>query len=187
MATELTARDVLSPEYIGVSESDSVLGAVRLMRQERAGCVLVVRGAEAVGIMTEWDILGLIADEDDPAETTVGEAMSSPLLSVPPDHPISDAAELMARENIRNLVVEDDDGITGIITQRDVIAVAGSYGATTAPATELGSTRPEGDTPAPNGGDEYGAGQGVCEVCGTLTESLWETNGQLVCSDCRAV
>lgn len=186
MATELTARDVLSAEYIGVSESDSVLGAVRLMRRERAGYVLVLRGSEPVGILTEWDVLGIVTDEEDPAELSVEEAMSAPVLSVPPEHPVSDAAELMARENIRNLVVENEDGVAGVITQRDVIAVAGSYGATTAPTTQV-NTPETPEPPAANGGDEYASSQGVCEVCGTLAETLWETNGQLVCGDCRAV
>lgn len=187
MATELTVREVLSQEYIGVSESDTVLDCVRLMREERAGCVLVLRGAEAVGILTEWDVLGLVAEEADPAATTAEDAMSTPVLTVPLDHPVSDAAEFMTRENIRNLAVEDEDGIAGIVTQRDVIAVAGSYGATTAPTTEMSRGAQGNEPSAPNGGDEYVSGQGVCEVCGSLAETLWETNGQLVCGDCRGV
>lgn len=202
MESELSVRDVLTTEYVGVSESDPVLGAVQLMREERASCVLVVRGSEPVGIVTEWDVLGLVAAEGDPAETPVEEIMTSPVISVEPDRSLTDVATMMARENIRNVLVETEDDLLGILTQRDVIAAAGSFAATVAPS-RTGEARGEPETPAeesmaapvdelpddrmvPNGGDEYST-QGVCESCGSLAEELRDANGKLVCPDCRSV
>ncbi|MFP8955007.1 cyclic nucleotide-binding/CBS domain-containing protein [Natrialbaceae archaeon A-arb3/5] len=201
MESELSVTDILTTEYVGVSESDTVLGVAQLMRDERTSCALVVRGSEPVGIVTEWDVLGLVAEEADPAETTVDEAMTAPVISVAPDRSLTDAATMMARENIRNIVVETESEVLGIVTQRDVIAAAGSFQAATAP--------PRSDNPSPdharqagepiaqaagdpadqtlaNGGDEYTT-QGVCEACGSLADSLWDANGQLVCADCRTV
>ncbi|MFP8888399.1 cyclic nucleotide-binding/CBS domain-containing protein [Natrialbaceae archaeon A-CW2] len=193
MESNLSVRETLTTEYVGVSESDSVLGAVRLMRHERAGCVLVVRGSEAVGIMTEWDVLGLVEEEADPATTTVGDVMSSPVLSIEADRSVTDAADMMARENIRNLVVEDEDDVLGVLTQRDVIAVTGSFqgaaNATGEPVSSGPAAEPEGEVGQTlltngNGNDEFST-QGVCEACGSLTDSLQDANGQLVCPDCR--
>lgn len=202
MESELSVRDILTTEYVGVSESDTVRGAVELMREERASCVLVVRGSDPVGIMTEWDVLGVVADDHEPSETTVGDVMTSPVITFGPDRGLTDAASTMARENIRNIVIEDDNGVVGLVTQRDVIAAAGSFQATMTPtrsnATLEGERPPEeraqsgassDDLDAPamtNGGDEYTT-QGVCEACGSLADSLWESNGQLVCADCRTV
>ncbi|MXV62287.1 CBS domain-containing protein [Natronorubrum sp. JWXQ-INN-674] len=204
MESELSVRDVLTNEYVGVSESDTVRGAVSLMREERASCVLVVRGSEPVGIMTEWDVLGVVDDAHDPGETTVGDVMTSPVITFDPNRSLTDAANTMARENIRNVVVEGDDGVLGLVTQRDVIAAAGSFQATMTP-TRSNTPPIEQDRPAderaiqsaaspedvetqvlPNGGDEYTT-QGVCEACGSLADSLWDANGQLVCADCRTV
>ncbi len=209
MESELSVRDVLTTEYVGVSESDTVRGAVELMREERTSCVLVVRGSEPVGIMTEWDVLGVVADDGDPNETAVGDVMTTPVISFAPDRSLTDAASAMARENIRNVVVENEDGVLGLVTQRDVIAAAGSFQATMTPprssADSLEGAAPADDRAAqsvtassaddsadadvqmlPNGGDEYST-QGVCEACGTLADSLWESNGQLICTDCRTV
>ncbi len=189
MGSELAVREVLTNDYVGVSESDTVLGAAELMREEQSSCVLVVRGPEAVGIMTEWDVLGMVTGGSDPTELTVGDLMSTPVLSVEATRSLSDAALLMARENIRHLVVEDDTGIVGVLTQRDVIVAASSV------LTGPGESRPSPTNPAnpiadaevaTNGGDEFGT-QGVCEVCGSLADSLWDANGQLVCADCRSV
>ncbi|WP_247728665.1 CBS domain-containing protein [Halovivax limisalsi] len=190
MEPDLSVRDVLTKDYVGVSESDSVLGAVELMRDERTGSVLVVRGREPVGIMTEWDVLGVVAGQREPAEVTIEEVMSAPVISIEPDRSLSDAADIMARDNIRNLVVEDADGVVGILTQRDVIAAAGAFPGTTTSEREdfeLASSAPiDAEQPRTNGGSEY-AEQSICEVCGTLADTLAESNGQLVCADCRSM
>ncbi|THE66275.1 CBS domain-containing protein [Salinadaptatus halalkaliphilus] len=202
MESELSVRDVLTTEYVGVSESDTVLDTVELMREERASCVLVVRGSSPVGIMTEWDVLGVVAEEADPAETTVESVMTTPVITVEPSRSLTDVATTMSREAIRNVVVEIDDELVGVVTQRDIIAAAGSFQAAVNPnradeqprnpepaagdALSM-STEPVGDARlVTNGGDEYTA-QGVCETCGSLAEELRDANGQLVCSDCRTV
>ena len=201
MESELSVRDVLTTEYVGVSESDTVLGAVDLMREERSSCVLVVRGTDPIGIMTEWDVLGLVADERDPAETTVDEIMTTPVITASPDRSLSDVATTMGRQDVRNIVVEQNDDVLGVVTQRDVIAAAGSFQGTVAPSRSGNpamDTDPPIDNPGtpavepaeeellPNGGDEFST-QGVCEACGSLTDSLRDANGQLVCPECRSV
>ncbi|OLZ41313.1 signal transduction protein [Natrinema saccharevitans] len=202
MESELSVRDVLTSEYVGVSESDTVLDVVRLMREERTSCALVVRGSEPVGIVTEWDVLELMAEEGEPTETTVDDVMTTPVITVDPDRSLTDVATTMARQNIRNVVVDGPDGIVGLVTQRDVIAAASSFQATMTPARSseppidrdrgvadpaTASLAAEGEAAVlPNGGDEYTT-QGVCEACGSLADALWDANGQLVCSDCRTV
>ncbi|PGF18160.1 signal transduction protein [Natrinema sp. CBA1119] len=202
MESELSVREILTSDYVGVSESDTVLDVVSLMRDERTSCALVVRGSEPIGIVTEWDVLGLVDDERDPATTTVDEAMTTPVITVGPDRSLTDVATTMARQNIRNVIVEDDDGIVGLVTQRDVIAAASSFQATMTPTRSseppVDRDRELADPVAarasgagnggalPNGGDEYTT-QGVCEACGSLADELWDANGQLVCTDCRSV
>jgi len=202
MESELSVRDVMTTDFVGVSESDTVLDVVRLIRDEETSCALVVRGPEPVGILTEWDVLDLVANEHDPAELAVEDAMTTPVIAVGLDRSLTDVATTMARQNIRNVVVEGDDGVAGVVTQRDVIAAASSFQATMTPSrsserpvdrdrtsAELATARAtaEGETQLlPNGGDEYTT-QGVCEVCGSLAESLWDANGQLVCADCRSM
>lgn len=211
MNSDVTVRGVITREYVGVSESDTVLDTVQLMREEQASSVLVLRGDEPRGIMTEYDVLGLVADESDPAETPVSEAMSTPVRSVDPDTRLVDAAGMMSGESIRNLLVEEEatGEVLGVLTDRDIIAAVASLQRT--------ETRPEGVNGEPAGpppsesnpgaglaggaearrAEADGAGnapgptayatQGVCETCGTLTDELWEINGQLVCADCREI
>ncbi|MCT9096628.1 cyclic nucleotide-binding/CBS domain-containing protein [Haloarchaeobius sp. HME9146] len=187
MERDVSIRDVTTREYVGVSESDTVLSTVRLMRDEGVGSVLVMRGSDPVGIMTERDVLWMVAENLDPETTTVDHLMSEPVVSIGADESLAAAADRMSREEIRNLLVTDSDDILGVLSERDVIDATGPLRETRSLDDVTGTTATEA-TVAANGGDtdEYGS-QGVCELCGSLADSLHDANGQLVCQNCRQV
>jgi CBS domain-containing protein len=191
MEPDVTIREVMTREYVGVSESDSVLGVVRLLRDSRAASALVMRGSDVVGIVTEWDVLGLIAEEGDAADAEVADVMSSPIVSANAESTLVDAAATMAAENIRNLVVTEAGETVGVLTQRDVIAATGSLRQRDAAMDEelyapsAAQEEGEGDVAMANGGTFRR--QGICEACGALAESLREQNGELVCPNCQGV
>jgi CBS domain-containing protein len=205
MEGEVTVRDVMTRDYVGVSESDSVLGAVRLMDQDGVGCVVVLRGSEPVGIMTESDVLSLIADERDPAETDVSAVMSEPVVSVNADRGLSDAAATMSREDIRRLIVTNDDELLGVLSERDVISASASLsGVSHLREESMGEAGNEPLGSNPLGGEPIGSetvgsateededryeysDRSICETCGTLSRELTNVNGQLICTDCREV
>lgn len=186
MDAEVIVRDVMTREYVGVSESDSVLGVVRLMHDEDVGSVVVLRGREPVGILTERDVLGLVANEKDPSETTVSEAMSEPIISMQPDRRLADAAGLMAQQGIRRvLVMGTDEELLGVLTERDVISASSSPSSISrSQERDLDDAELAGRMKA-NGGESEYENQSICEVCGALTRDLTNVNGQLVCADCR--
>lgn len=215
MENDVNVREIMTRDYVAVNEGDSVLGAVRLMREERAGFVLVMRGEDPVGIVTEWDVICLVADEDDAADTPVGDVMSSPLVSLDAERGLSDATSVMARENIRHVLAKNADGETlGVLTQRDVISAAGSRPV----AANGGMTNTAGGEAGADAADPLSEGrvttervtdegvtddrvtetdadaafggferQGICEECGGFAETLWERQGKLLCADCSGI
>lgn len=61
----------------------------------------------------------------------VGERMSHPVITIPPDMPIVDALNLMKREHIRRTPVVKDHVLVGIISDKDLLNASPS------PATSL--------------------------------------------------
>jgi acetoin utilization protein AcuB len=61
----------------------------------------------------------------------VGERMSQPVISIPPDMPIVDALNLMKRERIRRTPVVKDGQLVGIVSDKDLLNASPS------PATSL--------------------------------------------------
>lgn len=190
MNADLSIRDVAAREFVGVTESDSVVGAARLMREDDASCTVVLRGSEPVGIVTERDVVDLVAEDGDLDRTAVSDVMSDPVVTVDAAESLSVAADRMGAESIRHLVVTTDEGLFGVLAANDVL---------TARAAGTPGSPPGAEEPVENGGldvvddreveaaDATYDPQSICEVCGALSEDLTPRNGQLVCSDCKEV
>ena len=80
---------------------------------------------EAVGIITERDILKrVISKSKDPEITKVSEIMSKPLMVGGPDMYVEDAARLMFKRNIKKLPITKKGQLVGIVTLSDIAIVA---------------------------------------------------------------
>jgi acetoin utilization protein AcuB len=51
----------------------------------------------------------------------IGERMSRPVVTIPPDLPVAEALNLMKREHIRRCPVIDDGKLVGIISDKDLL------------------------------------------------------------------
>lgn len=105
-----------------VSPSMTVQDTAKLMAARAHGCVLVVEGNRAIGIITERDIVRQITAEDvDPSKVRAGDIMSTPLVTIPLGSAVSEAAEKMSAYGIRRIVVVREDGaLAGLLTAGDI-------------------------------------------------------------------
>lgn len=108
---------------VAVPKSATVLDAIEIMLRRRAGAALVLEDGRSVGVLTEHDLLARPRAADrDPADMSVGSAMSSPVVVVSADTPVEKALELMFERDIRHLPVVDADGRTlGIVSMRPLV------------------------------------------------------------------
>ncbi len=193
MNRDVTVREVANREFVGVSESDDLLGTVELLVAEESDTALVMQGSEPVGILTDRDVLGLLAHEGGVDGAVVGDAMQSTVPTIESQATIEEAADRMSAEGIRRLVVEDGDETIGTLTEHDLFATRPL--ASNGP--ESGEAHPAGEAETALAAEtgtgvesETGAGfeeQSICEGCGTLTGDLVAFNGQLLCGDCRDI
>jgi signal-transduction protein with cAMP-binding, CBS, and nucleotidyltransferase domain len=92
------------------------------MQNDRVGSLLVKKGKDAVGILTETDIVQkVVAEGLDPSTTVVGDIMSAPLLTVEAKQSVVEADELMERNRIRHLAVLDKGKVVGVVSVRDLL------------------------------------------------------------------
>ncbi len=102
--------------------NDSVEDAAKLMLDRKIGEVIVTLNNEAVGIVTEWDIISrVVAQGKDPGKTTLQEVMSAPVLSVTPSLKAGEAIKLMSRNKHRRLLVKEGSKLLGVITLSQVV------------------------------------------------------------------
>ena len=105
-----------------VDEETSVRDATVVMRQKDVGAVVVTRGGSLFGMLTERDVLRkVVAEGRNPDEAKAKEIMAHPLITIEAGASLGEATDMMVRNNIRRLVVTEQDRIIGIFTQRDIL------------------------------------------------------------------
>lgn len=116
---EVTVREVMSSPVREAEGRLAIVEAARILCEERIGSLLV--RARDDGILTDTDIVRAVKEGRDPERTTVSEVMSSPVLTVPPDATLVDAAERMDEHGVKKLLVTADGSYAGIVTTTDIV------------------------------------------------------------------
>jgi len=107
----------------------SVYEAAQLMRHHHVGTVVAMRrngsGEIPVGIVTDRDIvLEIIAPGLDPEVLTVGDIMSTELMTVKESASIFEAIQHMRTMAVRRLPIVNDSGeLVGIVTLDDLLGL----------------------------------------------------------------
>lgn len=110
-------RDVLS-----IAPHASVYEAVALMAEHSIGALLVVDYARLVGVLSERDYARKVILQDRASKTTtVGEIMSSPVITGRESQTVSECMALMTERRIRHLPIVEDGQVTGVISIGDLV------------------------------------------------------------------
>jgi len=115
-------KKFIHKKVVMLDSNQTIEKAAKTMREERIGSILVSEKGEAVGIVTERDILyRVVAGGKDPSTLKLKDVMSKPLISIDANAKVKEAIALMAKNEIRRLVVKEDRKIVGVISQRAVV------------------------------------------------------------------
>lgn len=120
---ETLVEDYMTVITLTMNFKNSVLDIAKRMLAENISSIAITDDKkEIIGILTERDIVKIIANEVSPGRVTAGSLMSSPPVTVKNNAPIEEAAKIMAGKKVRHLLVEDFSGnnIMGIITVTDL-------------------------------------------------------------------
>lgn len=118
----VTVRNFVKTDPLTIDADKSVLDAAKAMREKGVGNILVSVKGELKGIVTERDILNRIAADNILASSVqVRKIMTSPMISVTADTPLTEAMKLMAKQKIRTLFVTDKGKPLGLLNMRSIV------------------------------------------------------------------
>ncbi|MFC4556406.1 CBS domain-containing protein [Georgenia faecalis] len=101
---------------MAVSELVDVLG------EQRIGAAVVSDGDGAVtGIVSERDVVGALREHAALAEVTVGQIMSTDVLTCTPADDIESLARTMTERRVRHMPVVTDGRLVGIVSIGDIV------------------------------------------------------------------
>jgi CBS domain-containing protein len=118
-----TVAQVMTGRVCHAKDTISVFEASRIMAKEKISSLVLLRGKNVSGIVTEKDFLEkVIVSGKDPKATLVGEIMTKKIVTIPDDAQLDDAARLMRDKRIKKLVVVGKDkALLGILTSFDLV------------------------------------------------------------------
>jgi signal-transduction protein with cAMP-binding, CBS, and nucleotidyltransferase domain len=119
--SSILIQDIMTKALITVNRSTTALQVAKMMEQGGIGAVFVQDNGNPVGIITDRDYATRIAANDLPLNTAVENIMSTPLITINHNEPISAAAERMTTKKIRKLAVTENGKIVGVITSTDLV------------------------------------------------------------------
>lgn len=109
-------------DIISCDVSTPVGEAVALLAGKRIGALPVMKEAKVVGIISERDIIYRLAEKGHAAlDTTAGEIMTSPAVTVEPSTRIDDALALMSRRRFRHFPVLEGERLVAFISIGDIV------------------------------------------------------------------
>lgn len=127
----MQVKDVMTPDPTCCTADTNLEAVAQMMVDCDCGSIPVVESEDSlrpVGTVTDRDIvIRTIAQGMNPLEMTAADIMSSPVITVTPDTSIEEASRLMGDNQVRRVIVVDENGqCCGMVAQADLALDASS-------------------------------------------------------------
>lgn len=120
------ARDLMTPEPVRLRADSTLAEALGLLALADVRHLPVVEGGEVVGMLSERDVLGVVAPSEDGAapaglDRKVRDLMSDRVYALGPEASVRHVIDEMLAHRIGAVVVIEDGQLLGIISYVDVL------------------------------------------------------------------
>ena len=117
----ITAREIMTEDVVTINPESSLEEAIELLLlQEISGLPVTDNEGHLVGIVTEFALLAIVYDEKIRQEP-VSTHMTTDVLTIDADDPISKIADMCIVHRVRRVPVVENGRIVGLIARRDVL------------------------------------------------------------------
>jgi CBS domain-containing protein len=122
----MRVSEMMSVHLVTCTPDTTVGDSCRQMRDAGVGSILACEGSRLAGLLTERDVLRLVADRRALEDELVADHMARSVVTVPPDAPAGEAAVIMNERRIRHLPVVEGDTPVGMLSLRDFFVMSGA-------------------------------------------------------------
>ena len=113
--------DIMEKNVITIEKNRTAQDAAKIIAEKDISFLVVMNDDLPEGVLSESDFVRKIAAEDrKSSDVPISEIMSYKFRSVGPTTTIEDAVQKMLNNNIRRLLIIEDDKLVGVITQTDL-------------------------------------------------------------------
>ena len=114
-------RDIMQKNVITIEHDKTAHDAACLISEKDISFLVIMKDNIPIGVLTESDFVKRLSARDKKAsEVIISEIMSNKFRWVNPETEIEDAIQKMLNNNIRRLLILDDNKLVGVLTQTDL-------------------------------------------------------------------
>ena len=114
-------RDIMEKNVITIEKDKTAQDAAKIINEKDISFLVVMDEGLPVGVLSESDFVRKIAAEDKKSsDVPISDIMPYKFRSVGPTTTIENAVQKMLNNNIRRLLILEDDKLVGVITQTDL-------------------------------------------------------------------
>ena len=120
----LRAQDIMTPAPEVICSKGSAADAIHVMRAKHIRSLIVDRDDEtdAYGIITYSDLVNKVfAKKLDPAQVSIAEIATKPLIVINPNLRVEYVAQLFAKTGISHAPVFSEHKLIGVISKTDLV------------------------------------------------------------------
>ena len=115
------ARDIMQKNVITIELEKTAQHASTILKDRDISFLVVVKDSKPIGIVSERDIVRkVVAENKESSQIQLESIMSKKFKGVEPNASIESAVQKMLNNNIRRLVVLENEKLVGVITQTDL-------------------------------------------------------------------
>ncbi len=117
-------RDIMEKNVITIDYTKNALDASIILKEKEISFLVILKEDKPEGIVSERDIVRKIAAKDiKSSQIQLEEIMSKNFKWVEPETEIEHAVQKMLNNNVRRLIVLEDESLVGVITQTNLTEV----------------------------------------------------------------
>jgi CBS domain-containing protein len=114
-----TVSDVMIG-VVTIGADGNLATAVRMIDAGDLDSIVITDQGDAVGIITQRDVIRLVSEGVNLEETPVGEVMTSPLITVEHDVPIEDVLRIMEEKKVHHIPIMREGKLVGLISSQRI-------------------------------------------------------------------
>jgi len=171
-------KDIMKKQVITVDSNISISDVAKIMTNNRIGSVIVMKKLKPVGIVTDDDIVGIIAKGKNPKGVKVRDLPQTKkkFVTATPNEDILKITKRMIKSGVKRIPVLHAGRLVGIISDKEILLTAPELIDIISEKLKMRVgmvARPDQTI------------SGICETCEAYSDELKNVGGRWLCEDCR--
>ncbi len=173
----IKVKSIMKTRVITAGPDINVSDAAKIMTNNRVGCLVIMQNKNPVGIVTDSDIVSVVASGKNPKSVRIKDVPAKKkFITASPAENIEDVTRKMIKNGVKRVPVIQNGKLMGIVSDKEILLVSPEL-------LEILSEKLKMRVESVASPDRTISG--ICESCGDYSDSLNNVGGSWMCEDCR--